>query len=203
MKTDKMQSIDLNCEGFEQYLYRKNIYDWHIQYVFKFDNNFGASVVKFKYGLEAYSENWGLVVLHDFDGTGWEVCYTSPIKDENLHNLTEGQVRAYLGQIRDWGNCDVEPRNNNVLDTSVVIIEASQIEDHSSIFGNEYCYITREQLDDVANGKIIKVRVNGGEYQVFIGLPGSADNQKIAKRYSTIQYFERLRGVIKGDENGN
>ena len=72
-----------------------------VQYKFKFDNNYGASVIKHfgSYGHEA--DLWELAVLK-FDESGdWHLCYNTPITDDVIGSLTDSEVRDILQKIKE------------------------------------------------------------------------------------------------------
>lgn len=52
----------------------------------------------------------------------------------------------------------------------VEMIEFEQVVDAQSAWGNTYSYITKEQLEDLQNGKL--VYIDDGEYCHFIMMKG-------------------------------
>ena len=70
-----------------------------IQAIVKFENNYGASVVKHEY---SYGNKQGLyelaIIKYDENGD-WDLCYDTPITDDVLGYLTEDNVTDYLTQI--------------------------------------------------------------------------------------------------------
>lgn len=76
----------LNHEGFEENLigrYDRDIYG--VQYVFRFENGYGASVAKGPYTYGGPRDLWELAVLR-FTGNGDEfnLCYDTEITDDVL-----------------------------------------------------------------------------------------------------------------------
>ena len=67
-----------------------------IQKTYKFDNGYGASVIRHK-GSYGYAQGkWELAVLE-----GDELCYTSPITEDVIGHLTEDEVESILKQIKE------------------------------------------------------------------------------------------------------
>lgn len=68
-----------------------------IQYHFKADNGYGASIVKhsFSYGHE--DGLWELAVI----GKDGDLCYTTPITSDVLGHLTEEEVNETLVKIAE------------------------------------------------------------------------------------------------------
>lgn len=52
--------LNLQCEMFEDNIFGKIISPISAQYIFRFDNNYGASVVKHKYSLGGEQNLWEL-----------------------------------------------------------------------------------------------------------------------------------------------
>lgn len=94
-------NLDLNIQGFEQNLIeRKPIFDG-IQYLFRFDNGYGASVVKHHGSYGSYDDLWELAVIY-FDGDiKWHITYNTPITDDVEGFLNNEDVCNLLNQIRD------------------------------------------------------------------------------------------------------
>jgi hypothetical protein len=80
------------------------------QKLYRFDNDFGASVVRFtigsfggSYGVQ--SGLWELAVLKFHGPTlepeEWELTYDTPITDDVIGHLDDGEVEEVLGRIRD------------------------------------------------------------------------------------------------------
>lgn len=97
----RLFNLKLDYEGFEEDLVvGGNAFDG-IQYIFRFDNNYGASVVKFSGTYGYRSDLWELSVI-GFDETGvYNVIFDTPITDDVIGHLTDGEVCWYLGRIRD------------------------------------------------------------------------------------------------------
>lgn len=98
-------NVNLNYEGYEDYLLRRNYFNEfgfeRVQYVFKFDNHYGASVIK-GYGSYGYYEDlWELAVLNfgDGDDKGY-IDYSTPITDDVKGYLTDKVVRHTLNRIK-------------------------------------------------------------------------------------------------------
>jgi hypothetical protein len=66
------------------------------QYVYKFPNGYGASVVKHGFSYGGKDDLWELAVLKE-----GELCYDTPITDDVLGHLTIGEVNETLELIQD------------------------------------------------------------------------------------------------------
>lgn len=99
-------NLELNYEGFEQYLLRKTKLCSGIQYLFKFPNFYGASVIKHYGSFGNRNDFWELAVIYfdeDNNDNGNEIfsiSYDTPITDYVLGYLTDEEVRNYLKQIK-------------------------------------------------------------------------------------------------------
>lgn len=78
---------------FDEYLFSEN--EEYGQLVFKFDNNYGASLINHRgsYGNE-------IAVLY-FDGDNWDITYSTHITDDVLGRLTEDEILEALKQIKE------------------------------------------------------------------------------------------------------
>lgn len=65
-----------------------------IQYVFKFDNNYGASVIRHQHSYGGSKGLWELAVLKDD-----ELDYTSPITNDIVGWLEDDRVMDILFEI--------------------------------------------------------------------------------------------------------
>lgn len=95
-------NLNLNYEGFEEYLVNKHIVPFNggIGYKFKFDNRRGASVIKHAHSHGSDKDLWELVVLYWWDDE-WEFDYDTPITNDIIGYLTDEDVRNLLQQIKD------------------------------------------------------------------------------------------------------
>lgn len=101
--------LNLKYEGFEQYFIASEVIpDQRAQYVFMFDNGYGASVVKahpFSYG--AIKDLWELAVVRDaryshiIKDRLWFVTYDTPITDDVIGYLTNEEVLKIMKQIQE------------------------------------------------------------------------------------------------------
>ena len=99
-------NLNLNHEGFEKYLlstFREDVFGRKgIHYVFKFDNYYGASVIK-HYGSYGYEEDlWELAVVNFRSNPDKFVLdYNTPITADVEGWLTDEEVRNLLGKIKE------------------------------------------------------------------------------------------------------
>ena len=97
-------NLILNHEGFENNLLDKQTRDGGVQYAFKFENGYGASVVKTKgsYGFE--KDLWELAVLEFTDTTKFRLIYDTNITSDVEGYLSDEEVRNLLEQIKNLEN---------------------------------------------------------------------------------------------------
>lgn len=98
-------NFNLNYEGFEDYLLKRtDLTDFRngVQYLFKFPNNRGASVIKHtsSYG---YSEDlWELgVIRFGTDDDVWGLDYETEITNDVIGYLTDEDVQDLLKRIKE------------------------------------------------------------------------------------------------------
>lgn len=65
--------------------------------LFRFENNYGASVIDWGYGDEEHPYELAVV---KFDGDDWDFDDDTPITDDVLGFLTDEDVSDYLSQIK-------------------------------------------------------------------------------------------------------
>lgn len=102
-------TYDLNYEGFEKYLLNRtvdigdDVRGDYVHYIFKFDNNYGASIVK-GYGTYGYADDlWelGVVWFMFGDENKYHLTYSTPITDNVIGYLDDEEVRELLKQIKE------------------------------------------------------------------------------------------------------
>lgn len=74
-----------------------------IQYVFKFDNGYGASVIKHDYSYGHEKDLWELGVLYFDDDLEAHLCYDTDVTNDVIGGLTDEDVEDYLNQIAKLG----------------------------------------------------------------------------------------------------
>ena len=95
-------NLNLNYEGFTQNLFEENECNGGIQYLFKFENNRGASVVKHDFSYGNLVDTWELAVIAwTEDGSYWFIDYSSDITDDVIGYLTDEEVRDLLQRIKE------------------------------------------------------------------------------------------------------
>ena len=73
-----------------------------VQKIYRFENDYGASVVKFpgSYGYE--QGEWELAVIRfPSDNGNFSVTFTTPITDDVLGNLSWEEVEEHLKEIKN------------------------------------------------------------------------------------------------------
>lgn len=97
-------NLNLNYQGYEKYLFLEEsvkFFETGIHYIFKFENNYGASIIKHD-GSYGYKEDlWELAVIKFINEDEWELCYSTEITDDVIGYLTDEEVRNILGKIKE------------------------------------------------------------------------------------------------------
>ncbi len=89
-------------------LQKREINEGGIQYIVKFENNYGASIVQhhFSYGNE--QGLWELAVIkyepNETDIYNFDLCYSTHITNDVLGYLSENDVNETLVKIKDLKN---------------------------------------------------------------------------------------------------
>lgn len=81
-------------------LIERTIYDDGIQHLYKFPNNYGASVVQHKHSYGGTEGLWELAVIEYADDMVWHITYKTPITNDVIGRLTDDEVDALLAQIK-------------------------------------------------------------------------------------------------------
>lgn len=98
------KNYNLNYDGFENYMVsERSLYDG-VQYLFRFDNGYGASVVK-HYGSYGHEDDlWELAVVHfphEDSNDIFDLVYDTSVTDDVEGYLSDDDVVNLLSQIRD------------------------------------------------------------------------------------------------------
>lgn len=107
IKGRNVMIYDLNYKGFEQnLLFRRDdlcIPFDRVQYIFRFGNNYGASVVKGHgtYGYERDLWELGVIYFYRPDKNNYHLTYDTPITDDVEGYLTDEKVRELLKRIKE------------------------------------------------------------------------------------------------------
>ena len=74
--------------------------DGGVQYVFKFDNGYGASVIQHKNSYGGDFGLWELAVVQFYVANEFMIAYDTPITNDVLSHLTTIDVCSTLDQIQ-------------------------------------------------------------------------------------------------------
>lgn len=89
------QSEPKFLERFEPKAIKRGYMDKQsVQYLFHFDNGYGASIVRSKYSYGGRQGLWELAVLKDK-----QICYSTHITDDVVGYISDEQVVRYLVEI--------------------------------------------------------------------------------------------------------
>lgn len=98
-------NFDLDYEGFEEFMkIRTNRVELEgVSFIFRFENNYGASVVKHKFSYGYNEDLWELAVIEFTDESNeeWHITYDTPITEDVIGYLKDEAVRELLGKIKD------------------------------------------------------------------------------------------------------
>ena len=84
------------AEGYREFLKDTNFINDGVQHIYKFENGYGASVVKHDYSYGGKSGLWEIAVLDSDD----ELCYHTPITQDVIGYLAWKKVELYLEEVR-------------------------------------------------------------------------------------------------------
>lgn len=93
-------NLNLNMGEFKDNVFKAKFLFDGAQYIFKFSNEFGASVVKHSGSYGSSQDLWELAVLR-FDGDSWNIVYDTEITGDVLGYLSNEEVLETLREIRD------------------------------------------------------------------------------------------------------
>lgn len=96
-------NLELNYEGFESHLLKKrdDVQLRGVQYLFRFENDYGASVVKHMGSYGHHEDLWELAVIVFDSGDNWDLTYNTPITCDVEGYLTDEEVRDLLRRIKE------------------------------------------------------------------------------------------------------
>lgn len=89
------------CDEFKNNLIITRELHGGVQKIFKFDNLYGASVIKHKYSYGGDLGLWELAVIKHQEDDEWHIVYDTKITDDVIGYLTEEEVCFYLEQIKN------------------------------------------------------------------------------------------------------
>ena len=84
----------------EEFITLERTLNGGIQKVYKFPNNYGASVVRHAYSYGGKDGLWELAVIEFYPNDSWSITYDTSITDDVLGRLTDGDVLNILEQIK-------------------------------------------------------------------------------------------------------
>lgn len=93
---DKFKEFEIDQDDFEKYGFADSD-KGELQYVFKFPNGYGASVIKNKYSYGANDDLFELAVLNSEN----DLCYDTEITDDVVGYLTNDDVLKLLERIKN------------------------------------------------------------------------------------------------------
>lgn len=89
-------------DEYKQYLIRKGKQYDGIQYVFKFPNGYGASVIKTRYSYGSEQDLWEMaLIFFDEDGSS-DLTYERDFDDDVKGYLTDDNVIELLEKIKQY-----------------------------------------------------------------------------------------------------
>lgn len=126
---DEFKEYEILWEGKKEFDDSfKKLDKYSYSHRFKFDNNYGASIVK-HFGSYGFKEDlFELAVLKyknkkDLEGS---LCYDTPITDDVIGYLTNEDVLSKLKEIKDLEKTKQEKKENNVNKQSKEVIKSIQ-----------------------------------------------------------------------------
>lgn len=95
------KNFNLNCKEFEKYIIEDRLINNGKQYIFKFENKYGASVVKNIYSYGYDNDLWELAIIKFNNDESFEIIYDTELSDDVIGYLKDEEVCKYLQQIKE------------------------------------------------------------------------------------------------------
>lgn len=92
-------TLYLQPETWELGIMQKDDLGDGVQYIFKFTNNYGASVVKRPGSYGFNNDLWELAVIRWYDDEEWYITYDTEITSDVIGDLTNAEVDELLVRI--------------------------------------------------------------------------------------------------------
>ncbi len=91
-------------DEYKQYLIKKGELDDGVQYIFKFPNDYGASVIKTRYSYGYKQDLWemGLIFFVGDGDRDWHLTYERDFEDDVKGYLTDEEVNRLLEKIIEY-----------------------------------------------------------------------------------------------------
>lgn len=96
--------MKLNYEGFENNLFKVSTLHLGVQYLFKFDNNYGASVINCYGSYSTMGKPWELAVVKFDSNDDFDLNYDTNIANDIIGYLNDEGVRNLLKRISELDN---------------------------------------------------------------------------------------------------
>lgn len=88
-------------EKYKEFLFRYDAFEDGTHILYKFPNNYGASVIKTRYSRGGNRGLWEIAVIYFVDGDEWDIDYSTPITGDTLGCLTDEKVCETLEKIKN------------------------------------------------------------------------------------------------------
>jgi hypothetical protein len=88
-----------NKTTFEELEFKATEFNNGIQAIARFENKYGASIVKHDYSYGSKTGLYELAVLKYDENNNWDLCYDTPVTSDVLGYLNEADITRYLKQI--------------------------------------------------------------------------------------------------------
>lgn len=86
-------------DEYKQYLITKKELNDGVQYIFKFPNDYGASVVKRRYSYGYEQDLWEMGLIFYYEDSNWDLAYYRDFDDDVKGYLTDWKVNRLLEKI--------------------------------------------------------------------------------------------------------
>lgn len=96
LQYDKYKEYYIDDKNNDTKYWKRGIHQW----VFHFENNYGASVIK-HFGSYGYDEDLFELAVIKFNNVVWDLCYDTPITSDVIGNLTNDEILELLERIKN------------------------------------------------------------------------------------------------------